>query len=625
MSKKWYSISQSKSPDKKLTIATLHKMAKDDNITKYKNIKNNKSLVSHFPEKNLTLGERKRYNSNHEIAQLLGNICHASETTHPEPLNYIERINNCVGIRCNHKDCIGSIYPSTGYFQINQNITIINNSDNNDLTNRNNTKKLSVTNIEEVDELIYNGFNCRTMPFVKLLHYYYKDRYIHSDNTWYHYINHHWERIGKVNIDLRNQITNKLTKLYKDALKVYTKNDNNNISKNLILKVLDTLDSHSCRDNIMDESKYVFVYDSTKLFERYCDLDNNLICFTNGIYNLSTHEFGPGEPSQLITQCTNYEYTDKKSDNYKDVLQFFKDIQPNDNDREYLLKSLASGLYGNIDELFTIFSGLGGRNGKSKLIELINLTMGDYSGSFSTSLITSLSKKDANPELLDLKTKRMIFSSEPPSDTKLNSSIIKELTGRDSIKARLLFSNNVIEFIPKFVIFMMTNDIPPIDNYDKAIGKRLRCINYPTTFVSKPTKPTERLINKQLSLSFKSWRQDMMILLLEYYRKYKNEGLIPTVNISKWTRMYELDNDIYSEYININLEASKSNISLNKLYKNFTEWYTINYPNEKLISSREFTKNMKKHYDIMTIRQEGSVKPVKGIKNISIISELKDE
>ena len=63
-------------------------------------------------------------------------------------------------------------------------------------------------------------------------------------------------------------------------------------------------------------------------------------------------------------------------------MQFIEGIQPNEEEREFLLTYLSHALYENMLEWFTILTGAG-RNGKSKLIELIKIRSG---------IITVLSK-----------------------------------------------------------------------------------------------------------------------------------------------------------------------------------------------------------------------------------------
>ena len=77
-----------------------------------------------------------------------------------------------------------------------------------------------------------------------------------------------------------------------------------------------------------------------------------------------------------------------------------------------MLTYLSVGLIGNLLELFTILTGCG-RNGKSKLIELLKYTFGDYFGSVQSQLFTR-PRPDANtldPGLLSLSKKKIVIAS----------------------------------------------------------------------------------------------------------------------------------------------------------------------------------------------------------------------
>jgi putative DNA primase/helicase len=98
-----------------------------------------------------------------------------------------------------------------------------------------------------------------------------------------------------------------------------------------------------------------------------------------------------------------------------------------------LMYSLTA-LYGNTLELFIILTGVG-RNGKSKLIELLELVFGDYYSSVSSALFMRprLEASSPDPGLLNLSKKKIITSAEPEKKYKLNTGFIKFITGRDNV------------------------------------------------------------------------------------------------------------------------------------------------------------------------------------------------
>jgi phage/plasmid-associated DNA primase len=109
------------------------------------------------------------------------------------------------------------------------------------------------------------------------------------------------------------------------------------------------------------------------------------------------------------------------------------------------------------------------------LVELLKSTFGKYFGAVQSQMFTR-PRPDANspdPVLLNLTKKKIVIASEPEKNNKLNSGFIKFITGRDSTTLRNCHSNDMIDFKPNFVTFLICNDIPDCDDIDNAFSKRL--------------------------------------------------------------------------------------------------------------------------------------------------------
>jgi putative DNA primase/helicase len=348
------------------------------------------------------------------------------------------------------------------------------------------------------------------------------------------------------------------------------------------------------------------------------DENYNLIGFNNGVFDLIKFEFRKGVPEDYISMSVGYDYADSYTEKYNELIQFLEDILPNKEELEYMLTYLSICLIGNQLELFTILTGCG-RNGKSKLIELLGETFGDYFESVQSQLFTR-PRPDANspdPGLLSLQKKRIVIASEPEKNNKLNSGFIKFITGRDTTTLRNCHSNDMIKFIPKFSTFLICNDIPDCDDIDNAFSKRLRCINFPTEFVNDPTKENQKKINVNINKNFEFWRSDFMLLLIKYYKKYIiTNKLNPTENILKWTNQYTENTDIYLQYLNENiLETLDDNDKIHfiDLYLSFKTWFKLCNPQCKIPSDKEFGKNIRKYKNIEDWIRVGD-KVRKGIK-----------
>ena len=90
-----------------------------------------------------------------------------------------------------------------------------------------------------------------------------------------------------------------------------------------------------------------------------------------------------------------------------------------------------------------------------------------------------------------------------------------------------------------------------------------------------------------------------MLLLLEYYIKYRKYGLVAPQNVLTWTNTYKEDNDKYLTFLNTCTEESETHIFSSTLYNTFKIWCRENYPDEKIVNNKEFLKGIKPHKEYL--------------------------
>lgn len=93
-----------------------------------------------------------------------------------------------------------------------------------------------------------------------------------------------------------------------------------------------------------------------------------------------------------------------------------------------------------------------------------------------------------------------------------------------------------------------------------------------------------------------------MLLLLESYAKYKEEGLTETKNIINFTKEYKDSNDIYLQYSNEKLEKADSHIFTSVIYEDFKSWFEKNNPKKAPPSYKIFIVGMRRHYTVKKVR-----------------------
>jgi P4 family phage/plasmid primase-like protien len=433
------------------------------------------------------------------------------------------------------------------------------------------------------DKLTINEYD-----IAQILHKLYGDLYKCTSikhQQWVEYRNNKWIEIDK-GYTLRNLIANDLENKFLDAIGKMLKkkcgdsfkdDDNFNDFKNYE-KYKKRFKDTAFKDNVMKEAAYIF-YD----FEFYKNLDENrdILCCDNGIYDLKNDHFREGVPDDYVSLSTKTDYIkyDKTIPEIIEIKDFIKKILPNRNVRRYVLKLFSSMLSGHtIDERFNIFSGCGS-NGKSKLIELFLLAIGDYGMTLPITLLTQKrgNSSQATPELAATKGKRFCILQEPENNDKINVGMMKEYTGGDKIMARALFKEP-IEFKPQFKLILTCNKLPHIPSNDKGTWRRIKLVEFLSLFVDDPdpNKINEFKKDKHLVKNFERWGSYFLSLLIHYYKKYKNEGLIEPEEIIAPTKKYCKRSDPFADFCDEQLiftDDKKDKIKLDDIFKHFVEWY----------------------------------------------------
>jgi hypothetical protein len=371
---KWKSFKKDKDGIK---IGSLLMWAKYDSPIQYdsfiKKKKLNSMIISKYPGEHLMLGDTVNVNGKCNYTHLKNKECLIKGCEHVDMPSsmYVEVLDKFMTIKCRHPECFGKTYPCNHIlmnknemniaFHGDVNITI-NQGPDNELVE---FQQIDIYDDPELNELVYNSLNGEHAQLAEIIFYYNKNKYNYGeDNNWYMYENHKWKNIGNKNMDLRHDIQPKLKNLYSKLIKYYSDNDCDKNKLKALKNVMKMFGDSSQKNNIMNELVELFFVNNNKDKDFIKKLDNNniLIGFNNGIYDLQKFEFRKGEPTDYITMTVGYDYQENHTEKYNDLLKFLEDIQPNKEERDYMLTYLSVGLVGNLLELFTILTGCG-RNG----------------------------------------------------------------------------------------------------------------------------------------------------------------------------------------------------------------------------------------------------------------------
>ena len=234
------------------------------------------------------------------------------------------------------------------------------------------------------------------------------------------------------------------------------------------------------------------------------------------------------------------------------------------------------------------------------MLELFSLSYGQYADTFPVTLFTGKRAQSnaAQPEVVQSKGKRFMQVDEPEEGANINVGLMKNFTGGDKIKGRALFKDP-IEFKPQFKIILVCNDLPKVPPYDGGVWRRLEVVEFISKFVENPEEENEFPRDEHLSEKLKDWKETFMSILLDYYKLYQKEGLKAPEEVTKYTKEFQKNCDIYFDFISRYMKPiSDKNyvVNLEDLFREFKLWYTENNMGGKCICKREMITYLEKKY-----------------------------
>lgn len=145
--------------------------------------------------------------------------------------------------------------------------------------------------------------------------------------------------------------------------------------------------------------------------------------------------------------------------------------------RDFLQRAIGYSLTGLTSARALFFLYGSGANGKSTFLEVLRALMAGYAA--QADFTTFLERKGDGPrnDIARLFGARLVTSSEVGEGKRLNESLVKTLTGDETVTARFLHAE-FFEFKPAFKLWLAANHKPVIRGTDNAIWDRIKLIPF---------------------------------------------------------------------------------------------------------------------------------------------------
>jgi P4 family phage/plasmid primase-like protien len=375
--------------------------------------------------------------------------------------------------------------------------------------------------------------------------------FVYSHKLWYNFTGSIWKADEEC-LKLRKSIV-EFSDQFEDIKFFYENKNTKTEDDNAIIKNIDSLiiklNKPGFADEIVKGAKLYFVDEE---FKEKLNCKKHLVPFENGVYDLISNEFRSTVKEDYVNLTLRYDY-DLETKN-PEVYEFIEKILPDVQVRDYVLKKMSECLNGDIPNTNFLMLIGDGANGKSQLLNLMKLTMGQLGEKVEVTLLTRKrgDAASANPEKIKLMHKRFAFLSEPEDGEKINIGLLKELTGSEEIVSRGLYEASTC-FVMETKLFLACNELPEIKGEDNAIWRRIRVIDFPSRFVDEPKGNNEYLIDRSLPSRMRddiTWRQTFLNILIDYYPRIVKEP----ESVKTRTNNYRVDNNETEQWIIDNVE-----------------------------------------------------------------------
>jgi putative DNA primase/helicase len=264
----------------------------------------------------------------------------------------------------------------------------------------------------------------------------------------------------------------------------------------------------------------------------------------------------------------------------------------------YLQRAIGYSLTGNAGEQCLFFLHGHGSNGKSTFIESLTTLLGDFS--VKTPIESLLVKKGGGGipnDLARLNGVRLVTASEVDDGNRLNESLVKDLTGGDTISARFLHGE-FFDFKPIFKLWMFGNHKPIIRGTDKGMWRRVHLIEFGVT-ISPDEK--DRLLPEKL----RNELPGILAWAVQGCLNWQKEGLNPPPKVLKATAEYQAEMDILGVFISERCTIGDGlKASAKELYAAYKTW---------ALDSGEFVATQRRFGQSLTERGFQRVRKTDGI------------
>jgi putative DNA primase/helicase len=270
------------------------------------------------------------------------------------------------------------------------------------------------------------------------------------------------------------------------------------------------------------------------------DADDDVLNVDNGVVDLETGQLLPHDSCRPITKLAPVLFDPSASCPRWE--SFIATVLGNDREKTAFVQMFAGYSLTGItnEQCFALLLGRGA-NGKSVLLEILKLLMGDYAVTADFSTFAERKSDGPRNDVARLRGARLVTASELNSAARLDEALLKSLTGQETISARFLHKET-FEFSPRFKLWLAANQRPIIRGTDAGIWRRVRLIPFDVAI------PAERQ-NKNLVRELAEELPGILNWAIAGLLEWRSAGLGTPAAIAEATADYRRESDVFGAFL----------------------------------------------------------------------------
>lgn len=312
------------------------------------------------------------------------------------------------------------------------------------------------------------------------------------------------------------------------------------------------------------------------------DRDHFALNVMNGTIDLHTGELRPHRREDRMTKLAPVVYDPRATAPVWE--QFVLEIMGGRPQlADYLRRIVGYSLTGDTGEQCFFFLYGTGANGKGTLVEQLRQILGDYAQAADFSTFAARRDEGGAPrnDVAGLAGARFVSSAEVEDGRRFAESLVKQLTGGDTVKARFLFREG-FAFKPTFKLWISGNHRPIIKGTDNGIWRRVRLVPFDRTFALDRTFPAK----------LEAEAPGILAWAVRGCLEWQRDGLGEPIEVMEATASYRADMDRLAGFISeICVETTNATATAAQLYRAYKDWCEAN--GEKAESQRALGLRLK--------------------------------